>query len=166
MQRFALFLLGTAFRQGLAFCPLTHLKVNPFYNRLADYFQAGHSDETLASLPKIVVMDKTQRAALKEKIEAALQKTKTEVAQLEEATKPIAPENAIGRVSRMDAINNKGVSEAALRSAKRKLTNLEIALGKIDAEDFGICEQCKRPIRPARLMYMPESTRCVRCADR
>ena len=34
---------------------------------------------------------------------------------------PIAPENAIGRVSRMDAINNKSVNEAALKKAEIKL---------------------------------------------
>lgn len=112
-----------------------------------------------------IAMEQEERSALKAKIEAAIVKTTSELERLEEATKPIAPENAIGRVSRMDAINNKGVSEAALRSAKRKLTNLKIALTKIDAEDFGICARCKRPIAPARLMYMPESTRCVRCAD-
>lgn len=110
-------------------------------------------------------MKSEERGALKVKIEAAIVKTTAELERLEEATKPIAPENAIGRVSRMDAINNKGVSEAALRSARRKLINLKIALTKIDAEDFGICGRCKRPIAPARLMYMPESTRCVRCAD-
>ncbi len=111
-------------------------------------------------------MTKEDRAQLKEKIKAAIKKTQEEVAQLEEATQPISPENAIGRVSRMDAINNKGVSEAALRSAKRKLANLKVALDKVDAENFGICTRCKQPIAAARLMYMPESTRCVRCADR
>lgn len=111
-------------------------------------------------------MKPEERDALKSKIEAAIIKTMSDVARLEEATKPIAPENSIGRVSRMDAINNKGVSEAALRSAKRKLTNLKIALTKVGAEDFGICTRCKQPIAPARLMYMPESTKCVRCADK
>jgi DnaK suppressor protein len=111
-------------------------------------------------------MNATERAALKVKIEAAIRKTADEVRQLEEATQPISPENAIGRVSRMDAINNKGVSEAALRSAKRKFTNLKIALEKVDKPEFGICSRCKQPIPAARLMYMPESTRCVRCADR
>jgi len=111
-------------------------------------------------------MTKEDRAQLKEKIKAAIKKTQEEVAQLEEATRPVSPENAIGRVSRMDAINNKGVSEAALRSAKRKLASLKVALDKVDAENFGICTRCKQPIAAARLMYMPESTRCVRCADR
>lgn len=110
-------------------------------------------------------MKAEERRALKGKIEAAIIKTTDEVRRLEEATQPIAPENSIGRVSRMDAINNKGVAEAALRSAKRKLANLKMALTKIDAKDFGICTRCKRPIPPPRLMYMPESTKCVRCAD-
>lgn len=110
-------------------------------------------------------MDTKERQQLKSKIEAAIIKTKDEVHRLKEATQPISPENSIGRVSRMDAINNKGVSEAALRSTERKLINLKIALEKIDKPEFGICTRCKQPIPPARLMYMPESTRCVRCAD-
>ena len=107
-----------------------------------------------------------ERQALKKKIEAMILTMEHEVQHLEEATQPISPENAIGRVNRMDAINNNGVSEAALRSARRKLSSLRLALTKIDSSDFGICSRCKQPIPPARLMYMPESTRCVKCADR
>lgn len=51
-------------------------------------------------------MKSEERGSLKVKIEAAIVKTTAELERLEEATKPIAPENAIGRVSRMDAINN------------------------------------------------------------
>ena len=80
--------------------------------------------------------------------------------------KPISPENAIGRVSRMDAINNKGVADAAMRQAERKLVSLRVALSKIDSPTFGNCGRCKNPIRPARLMYMPESAMCIRCAGR
>lgn len=111
-------------------------------------------------------MDAAQRAELKEKIIRTIEKTEDEIRRLEEATKPISPENAIGRVSRMDAINNKGVAEATLRSARRKLSSLQLALTKIDSPEFGICSRCRRPIPPARLMYMPQSTRCVHCADR
>ena len=41
-----------------------------------------------------------------------------------ELTKPIPPENAIGRVSRMDAINNRSVNEAALRTAEQQKPTL------------------------------------------
>ena len=111
-------------------------------------------------------MTKEQRADLKQKIIAAISKTKEEILSLEDATRPIGPSNSIGRVSRMDAINNKSVAEATLRSARRKLSSLNIALNKIDSPDFGICSRCKRPIPAARLMYLPQSTRCVNCADR
>jgi len=111
-------------------------------------------------------MNVKDRQALKQKIEELISKLEPEVERLEEATRPIGPENAIGRVSRMDAINNKSVSEASLRSSKRKLSSLRLALTKVNDPEFGICSRCKRPIAAARLMYMPESTRCVNCADR
>jgi len=111
-------------------------------------------------------MDDKARMALKEKIKEEIIRIEASIVQLMDATKPISPENSIGRVSRMDAINNKSVAEAALRSAKIKLSKLQIASLKVDNQDFGNCSNCKNPIRPARLMYMPESTRCVRCADK
>ena len=40
-------------------------------------------------------------------IEKEISKTQGLIAEYKELTKPIAPENAIGRISRMDAINNK-----------------------------------------------------------
>ena len=111
-------------------------------------------------------MTAEERQVLKEKINEEIVKIEAAIVPLLDATQPISPENSLGRVSRMDAINNKGVAEAALRSAKTKLSKLQIALTKIDNPDFGNCSMCKNPIRPARLMYMPESTKCVRCADR
>lgn len=107
-----------------------------------------------------------ERKALREKINKEIIKIEAAIVPLLDATKPISPENSLGRVSRMDAINNKGVAEAALRSAKAKLSKLQLALKKVVNPDFGNCSMCKNPIRPARLMYMPESTKCVRCADR
>ena len=63
-----------------------------------------------------------------------------------EATKPISPENAIGRVSRMDAINNKSVMEAALRKAEDKLNKLKLVEDSLDDENFGLCLRCKSKI--------------------
>ena len=103
---------------------------------------------------------------LKAKMEQQIIKLEHEISRLEELTQPISPENSIGRVSRMDAINNKSVSEAALRNAKRKLGKLRLALTKVDLPGFGTCTNCRNAIAPGRLMFMPESSRCVRCANR
>ena len=101
---------------------------------------------------------------IKERIDQEISKTREMVAKYRELTKPIAPENAIGRVSRMDAINNKSVNEVALRKAETKLNNLEVALTKIDDADFGICLRCKNDIPLGRIMLMPHTVTCVNCA--
>ena len=75
-------------------------------------------------------------------------------------------ENSLGRVNRMDAINNKSVMEVSLRIKRDKLTKLKVALTNIDNDNFGQCKRCKNTIQTKRLIYMPESYRCVRCADR
>lgn len=79
-------------------------------------------------------------------------------------TNPVAPDNAIGRVSRMDAINNKSVNDAALREAEQRYKKLLQILDKVDDPDFGICRSCKQPIPEGRLMIRPESVLCVHCA--
>lgn len=94
----------------------------------------------------------------------AIEKTKQSILNLEELTKPIAPENAIGRVSRMDAINNKSVNEAALIKATQKLKNLEITLSNLNETGFGVCAKCHNNIPIGRIMLMPHSRFCVNCA--
>jgi DnaK suppressor protein len=111
-------------------------------------------------------MTEKEREALKEKIHNAIAEMEKKIKGIEADAQPVAPENSIGRVSRMDAINNKSVVEAALRSARARLSKLEIALTKVDDPSFGICSMCGNPIPIPRLMFMPESSRCVRCADR
>lgn len=111
-------------------------------------------------------MKAEEKATFKKRLKELIQKQEEEIAILEGMTQPISPENSIGRVSRMDAIQSKGISEASLRNKKEKLSKLKISLSKIDTPDFGICSRCDRPIQPARLMYMPESSRCLHCADK
>lgn len=107
---------------------------------------------------------KVNKQEVKETIESLLTKIESEIEELKELTKPIAPENAIGRISRMDAINNKSINEAALRTAQDKFRKLQISLKHLDEPDFGICVRCSEPIPLARILLVPESNRCVNCA--
>jgi DnaK suppressor protein len=99
-----------------------------------------------------------------QKIRDEIVKTEAQILEYRELTKPIGPENAIGRISRMDAINNRSVNEAALRQIEQKLKDLNRVLEKAGNKDFGICLKCKRPIPIGRLMIRPESLYCVQCA--
>ena len=89
-----------------------------------------------------------------------------EIARLQEATKPIAPDNAIGRVSRMDAIGNKMINDRGLDSARTRRAQLEAVLDRAESSDFGVCMICMAPIPVERLLAIPESTFCMRCANR
>ena len=55
-------------------------------------------------------------------------KIKTEIADLKLLAKPIEPENSIGRISRMDAINNKTIVDRMLRNSEEKLKKLKFNL--------------------------------------
>jgi len=127
-----------------------------------------NNDISWASLKDnyLYIMQVSEKEALLAVINEKIEQAVKEIEHLEDMTQPIAPENSLGRISRMDAINNKSVAEAALRSSRKKLNKLRLALTKIDEPGFGTCKMCKGPIPQARLMFMPESTRCVRCADR
>ncbi|GLR18568.1 TraR/DksA family transcriptional regulator [Portibacter lacus] len=111
-------------------------------------------------------MEQKEKLLLKSKIIAMVEKAQLDIINMENNTQPVKPENSLGRISRMDAINNKSVMEASLRNTRKKLAKLKTALSNIDNENFGICTYCKNEIQPKRLMYMPESDQCVRCAAR
>lgn len=103
------------------------------------------------------------RSLIRSRIEEELDKVAALISKYRELTKPIAPENAIGRVSRMDAINNKSVNEAALRKAEAKYKNLQVAKSRVYDSDFGICIRCKKPIPIERILLMPQAVACVEC---
>ncbi|HIA37631.1 MAG TPA: TraR/DksA family transcriptional regulator [Flavobacteriales bacterium] len=109
-------------------------------------------------------MDPKHLEEIKQKFIEEINKTEASVAEYRELTKPIAPENAIGRISRMDAINNKSIIEAALRKAEEKLNMLREGLGRVDEKDFGLCSKCYKVIPAGRLLLMPHSRYCVNCA--
>lgn len=104
------------------------------------------------------------KSVIKETIIQEIAKTEKAISDYKALTKPISPNNAIGRVSRMDAINNRSVNEASLRQAETKLTNLKRALSKVEDDDFGMCLKCQNPIPVGRILIRPESFLCVNCA--
>ena len=121
-------------------------------------------NHTVTSKPIILFMNQGDREALRKNILERIEETKNEIVELTELTKPISPDHAIGRVSRMDAINNKTINDAALRDKKSKLQKLERALEKSETDDFGTCVKCGDEIPLGRLEFMPWTTKCVKCA--
>jgi DnaK suppressor protein len=109
-------------------------------------------------------MTPEEKIKLKALIESKMERLKRQIVDLKELTKPIEPDCAIGRVSRMDAINNKSVNEAGLRKKLEQLNGLEYTLSIFDQDELDHCSVCGDPIPTGRLFVMPESRKCVRCA--
>jgi DnaK suppressor protein len=105
-----------------------------------------------------------EKEEIKQNILKEITKTENLISEYREMSQPVAPDDAIGRITRMDAINNKSVTEASLRQAEEKLRNLKRVFSKVGTKEFGICIKCGKPIPAARILYRPESLRCVNCA--
>lgn len=72
----------------------------------------------------------------------------------------IENELIIGRISRMDAINNKSVFDASLRNTHTRIKALQEALKIIQEPDFGRCIKCHSAIALERLKIRPEIRKC------
>ena len=110
-------------------------------------------------------MNQEQQEQLSRKIEEEIRKTRKDIDAFKELAKPVSPDAAIGRLTRMEAINSKSINEAALKKAEGRLTRLQNALKAIDDPDYGICIECEEPIPFARMLIMPDSDMCVKCAE-
>ena len=69
----------------------------------------------------------------------------------------------IGRLSRMDAIQQQ---QMALNSKKQMQTSLKLieqAFQRLEAGEYGHCLSCEDEIDPKRLAAMPEAPFCTKC---
>lgn len=106
-----------------------------------------------------------------ERFKALLLTRKTELLELEESTrdavKPVELDQAsVGRLSRMDAMQNQQMAQETQRRRQQELAQIEGALRRIASEDFGYCFKCDEEIDPRRLEANPTLTRCIKCADK
>lgn len=73
-------------------------------------------------------------------------------------------DSSIGRLSRMDALQNQQMALELKRRQENQLLRIENALKRMDKGQYGLCGKCKKPIEEERLEVFPDSVTCVRCA--
>lgn len=69
----------------------------------------------------------------------------------------------IGRLSRMDALQQQKMAEAEQARHKVRLKAIKLALIAVEEGDYGFCKRCGEPIDIRRLRARPESPCCVPC---
>ena len=82
----------------------------------------------------------------------------------EDATKPVTlDQQSVGRVSRIDAIQQQQMAIANQQQAGGILQRIELALQRIDEGSYGDCLECGEPIAFARLQVQPFANLCIGC---
>jgi DnaK suppressor protein len=80
------------------------------------------------------------------------------------STKPVTlDQQSVGRVSRIDAIQQQQMAIANQQQAEQLLTSIDMALLRINSGEYGTCLQCDEPIAFARLQAQPYATLCIDC---
>ena len=85
----------------------------------------------------------------------------------EEARAPVRlDQQAVGRLSRMDAMQQQAMSRAEDGRRQQELARIEAALRRLqdDPEGYGHCLSCGDLIADRRLRLDPAITRCIACA--
>lgn len=106
-----------------------------------------------------------QRNELRERMRQEIEVLETNIARLEDGLSPVAPDVAIGRLSRLDTMLNQGINQSSLSQSRTRLVRLQHALKRINDPDFGECIECGEAIPIARLLALPECQMCVECAE-
>jgi len=78
---------------------------------------------------------------------------------------PVKLDTSIGRLSRMDAIQQQEMTRASRLTLDTKRRQIEASLVALEKGGFGECRLCDEPIGYARLKARPEAPFCLRCQD-
>ncbi len=73
-------------------------------------------------------------------------------------------QQAIGRLSRQDALLNQAMSNAQQSRRTVEIERLNLALARLEDDEYGYCQDCGERIPIKRLELDLAATRCVSCA--
>ena len=113
---------------------------------------AGLSDQEKKTLKDALI-------ALQAELSAMLSSSK-------EAADPVDLEAPIGRLSRMDALQDQSMAMANRNAARLRLKQSEAAVARFADDEYGDCLDCGEPIDIRRLMARPEGPFCLGCQTR
>ena len=109
-------------------------------------------------------MNAERLAHFRECLESLATEIKAYLSSSKESAGVVELDTSIGRLSRMDAMQNQQMAMELRRRKKSQLLQITNALKRIDQGSYGQCGLCQRPISEDRLEAFPEILTCVNCA--
>lgn len=96
-------------------------------------------------------------------MEVLLDEIRKAIVSARPGSRPVDLGLPIGRLSRMDAIQQQHMSQAGAASLDLRLQQVTSALAAVASGTYGQCRRCEEPIGYKRLKAKPETPFCVRC---
>lgn len=116
-------------------------------------------------MPKSDDLSTSEIAALARQLEAQRDALRAQDAASASSRNPVAlDQQSVGRLSRMDAMQQQAMADAEARRRSHDLARIDAAFKRIESQDYGWCDACGEPIAVKRLEIDPMATRCIGCA--
>lgn len=115
---------------------------------------------------KITAVNETEITEMRRRIETRLSELAEEDRLGQDGQKTVTlDQQSVGRLSRMDALQNQAMAKATQARRDGEARRLRAALARMDACEYGWCEDCGDEIAAGRLKLDPAATRCISCAS-
>lgn len=82
---------------------------------------------------------------------------------LRQETLPVSLDQAVGRLARIDMIQQQQMASGQQQRLNVELRQVEAAMDRLSQKQFGLCVQCRNPIPFERLKIRPVTILCHQC---
>lgn len=110
----------------------------------------------MLSVDQLIELEEQARALVAE-LEGEIQRAERDVA-------AVSPDNAIGRLSRQDSMQQQEMAKAGVRRREERINALHEALRRMDEGTYATCVRCREEIEFSRLELAPELKFCAKCS--
>ena len=110
------------------------------------------------------VLDKQQMRSLQDQLPRLQTELNEQLDISEQAASVVTlDQTAVGRLSRMDAMQQQSMAKSTREKASITLKRVQAALLEISDNDYGYCRKCDELIAFKRLQAQPEAQLCIHC---
>lgn len=103
--------------------------------------------------------------SLRDEILRQLERLERSMKVTDEGLRPVELDpGAVGRLSRIDELQNQALVQNLHEREQLKLGGLLEALRRMEQGVYGLCVECEGPIPADRLLVFPETATCVSCS--
>ena len=100
-----------------------------------------------------------------EQFKRRLEERRKEITQGHKPNTPVElDQSRMGRLTRMDAMQQQAMTQAASRLLEMEQGRIRTALDRLESGDYGYCIQCDEEIAEGRLNADPSVLICIECA--